>query len=157
MKITEAQRKKYFKRVNNDIRKYGYHTTAVFEAENSTPFAYSTGIYENFKIPELFISGLGPNLSGQLIKNYVDKYKPGLVPLNKRITDLTERFPVYFIKVTNESLSDEVLSSIRHYENKQYEYLQLVFPDLNGNFPTEPNYDYDQKIFGEFEPNKRTK
>ena len=49
MKITEAQRRKYFKRVNDDIRKDGYHTTAVLEAENSTPFAYSTGIYENFK------------------------------------------------------------------------------------------------------------
>jgi hypothetical protein len=44
-----------------------------------------------------------------------------------------------------------VLSSIRHYEDKKYEYLQLVFPDLNGNFPNEPNYDYDQKIVGEFE------
>lgn len=152
MKITEAQKKKYFKNVNDNIRKDGYHTTAVLEAENSTPFAYSTGIYENFKIPELFISGLGPNLSGQLIKNYVDQYKLGIVPLNKRIADLTEKFPVYFIKVTNESLSDYVLSSIRHYEDKKYEYLQLVFPDLNGNFPNEPNYDYDQKIVGEFEP-----
>jgi len=33
------------------IRKDGYHTTAILEAENATPFAYSTGIYENFKIP----------------------------------------------------------------------------------------------------------
>ncbi|ARS42838.1 hypothetical protein CA265_00535 [Sphingobacteriaceae bacterium GW460-11-11-14-LB5] len=150
--MTEAQRKKYFKEVNDDIRKYGYHTTVVLEAENSTPFAYSTGIYEYFKIPELFISGLGPNLSGQLIKNYADQYKLRAVPLNKRITDLTERFPVYFIKVTNESLSDYVLSSIRHYGNEKYEYLQLIFPDLNGNFPDERNYDYDQKIFGKFEP-----
>jgi len=152
MKTTEAQKKKYFKNVNDNIRKDGYHTTAVLEAENATPFAYSTGIYENFKIPELFISGLGPNLSGQLIKSYADQYKFGNVPLNNRITDLTERFPVYFIKVTNESLSDYVLSSIRHYEDKKYEYLQVVFPDLNGNFPNEPNYDYDQKIVGEFEP-----
>jgi hypothetical protein len=152
MKITEEQKKKYFQKVDDDIRREGYHTTAVSEAENSTPFAYSTGIFENFKIPELFISGLGPNFSGQLIKSYADKYKFGTVPLNEKITDLTERFPVYFIRVSNESLIEYVLSSIRHYENKEYEYLQLVFPDLNGNFPNEANYDYDQKVVGGFEP-----
>jgi len=152
MEISEEQKKKYFQKVDDDIHRYGYHTTAVLEAENSTPFAYSTGIFEHFKIPELFISGLGPNFSGQLIKEYVNKYKNGIVPLNEKITDLTERFPVCFIKVNNDSLTEYVLSSIRHYENKEYEYLQLVFPDLAGNFPNEANYNYDQKIVGEFKP-----
>jgi hypothetical protein len=27
--------------------------------------------------------------------------------------------------------------------------LQLIFPDLNDNFPNESEYDYDQKILGE--------
>lgn len=152
MDTEEAQRKKYFKRVDDNIWRDGYHTTAVLEGENFTPFSYSTGVFANFNIPELFISGLGPNFSGQLTKNYVDKYKLGTVPLNEKITDLNERFPVYFIKVSNESLSEHVLSTIRHYENKRYQYLQLIFPDLNGNFPHEPGYDYDQKIFGIFEP-----
>lgn len=152
MKINKEFKKKYFRKVNENIRREGYHITTVLEEENFTPFAYSTGIFDNFKIPELFISGLNPNHSERIIKSYADKYKLGIVPLNKRITDLTESFPIYFIEVSNESLSDYVLTSIRHYKSKKYEYLQLVFPDLKGNFPNEPNYEYDQKIIGEFNP-----
>jgi hypothetical protein len=106
------------------------------------------GIYENLKIPELFISGLPNGLTSELIEKYTEKYRFGNVPLNEKIRDLFEKFPVYFIKVENENLSEYVLSSIKYYENRNYEYLQLIFPDLNGNFPNEPNYDYDQKIVG---------
>jgi hypothetical protein len=113
-----------------------------------TPFGYSTGIYENFKIPELFISGLPNGLTTELIKNYTEKYKFGIVPINRKINDLIDRFPVYFIEVESESLKEYVLSSIKYYENNEYRYLQLIFPDLNGHFPNEPSYYYDQKVFG---------
>jgi hypothetical protein len=148
MEEIENKKEIYFKRVYDNIKNDGYHTTAILEEKDFTPFAYSTGIFENFKIPELFISGLGPNLSGQLIKSYADKYKFEKAPLNTKIDDLTDRFPVYFINVSNEDLEEYVLTSIKFYEDRNYEYLQLVFPDLNGNFPSEPNYDYDQKIIG---------
>lgn len=140
----------YFNRVFDNIKNIGYHTTAVLEEKHFTPFTYSTGIFENFKIPELFISGLGPNLSAEIIKKYAEKYRFKKVPLNKKIETLTDQFPVYFTKVNNEDLTNYVLTSIKFYENRNYEYLQLVFPDLNGNFPSEPNYNYDQKILGEF-------
>lgn len=147
----ENKKEIYFKRVYDNINNIGYHTTAIIEEEGFTPFAYSTGIFENFKIPELFISGLGPNLSGELIKNYADKYKFEKISLNEKINDFTDRFPICFIKLNNDVLKDYVLTSIKFYENHNYEYLQLVFPDLNGNFPNEANYDYDQKILGDLE------
>lgn len=150
MKKNVDKREVYFKRVYDNIENIGYHTTAVMEEINFTPFAYSTGIFENFKIPELFISGLGPNLSGELIKQYSEKFKFGKVPLNEKIVNLSDRFPIYFIKVNNNDLAEYVHTSIKFYENRNYEYLQLVFPNLNGNFPSETNYDYDQKIIGEF-------
>lgn len=147
----EDKKEKYFKQVYDNIKNIGYHTTAVMEEENFTPFTYSTGIYENYKIPELFISGLGPNLSGEIIKNYVEKYKNETIPLNLKINDLIDNFPIYFIKVNIHDLSDYALTSIKFYDSNNYEYLQVVFPDLNGNFPNETNYNYDQKIIGEFD------
>ena len=151
MEENEDKKEIYFKRVYDNIKNIGYHISAIMEEENFTPFAYSTGIFENFKIPELFISGLGPNLSGEIIKNYAEKYKFKKVPINKKIVNLTDRFPICFIKVSNKDLTEYVLTSVKFYENRNYDYLQLVFPDLNGNFPNETNYDYDQKIIGEFE------
>ena len=149
--MTENKKEEYFKKVYENIAEYGFHMTYVMEELNFTPFGYSTGIFESFKIPELFISGLPNGLTAGLIKNYAERYKSGTVPLNEKIDDLFDRFPVYFIEVGNENLTDYVLSSIKHYENKEYKYLQLIFPDLNGNFPNEPNYNYDQEILGEIE------
>ena len=149
--MTENKKEEYFKKVYENIAEYGFHMTYVVEELNFTPFGYSTGIFESFKIPELFISGLPNGLTAGLIKNYAERYKSGTVPLNEKIHDLFDRFPVYFIEVGNENLTDYVLSSIKHYENKEYKYLQLIFPDLNGNFPNEPNYNYDQEILGEIE------
>lgn len=146
--MNEDKKEKYFKMVHENIDKNGFHTTYVMENIGFTPFGYSTGIYENFKIPELFISGLPNGLTTELIKNYTKKYKFGIIPINQKIDNLIDRFPVYFIEVKNESLTEYVLSSIKYYDNKEYKYLQLIFPDLNGHFPNEPDYDYDQKILG---------
>jgi len=151
MRIKEEEKRKYFERVYENINQNGFHVTALLEEKDFTPYAYSTGVFENFKIPELFISGLGPNLSMELVKNYVEKYKFRSVPLNEKVTDITDRFPVFFIKVKNENLSEYVLTSIRHYENRPYEYLQLIFPDLDGKFPNEIGYNYDQEIIGKLE------
>ncbi|WP_299800218.1 DUF4262 domain-containing protein [uncultured Maribacter sp.] len=145
--MDKNQKDAYFNKVNTNISKYGYNTTYVMEEIGFTPFGYSTGIYENFNIPELIISGLPNGLTTTLVRNYADKYKDGTLPLNKKIIGLIDIFPVYFVEVANEVLTEYVLSSIKHYDKRDYKYLQLIFPDLKGNFPNEKNYDYDQKIF----------
>lgn len=147
-KMEEEKKERYFKKVNQNINENGFHITYVMENIDFTPFGYSTGIYKNFKIPELFISGLPNGLTTELIKNYIEKYKFGIIPINKKIDDLIDRFQIYFIEVENESITEYVLSSIKYYDNNKFKYLQLIFPDLNGHFPNEPDYDYDQEILG---------
>jgi hypothetical protein len=146
--MDDKKKESYFNKVYANIKNNGYHTTAVLEEIDFTPFAYSTGIFENFKIPELFISGLGPNLSGELIENYVKKFKYSEVPLDRKIESLSDRFAVYFISLKNLDIAEYVLTSLKFYEHRNYEYIQLIFPDLNGKFPNEVGYDYDQKILG---------
>jgi hypothetical protein len=152
MKITKQQKEKYFKNVYDNIKKFGFHSTSVLEEKDFTPFSYSTGIYKNFRIPEIIISGLGPNFSTELINNYVNQYKFKEIPINTKINNLTEKFPVYLIPIKTENLNDYVLSTIKYYGNDDFEYIQLIFPDLALKFPHETDYDYDQEIFGEFEP-----
>jgi hypothetical protein len=148
--MTEEQNKQYHEKVNENIRKYGYHSTFVF-AGKSPSFCYSTGIYKSFGIPEIFTSSLTQNLSVTLIQNYVDKFKHiGEVPLNIRVDDLTDRFPIYLIDVPEIKLIDYVLSTIRFYNGHPYKYVQLIYPDTAGNFPNDPGYDYDQVIIGQF-------
>lgn len=134
--MTEQEKDNYFKRVFDNIEKYGFHNTYIMEEVGFTPFGYSTGIYKTFEIPELFISGLPNGLTNTLITNYVERFKFKQVPLNKKINGLIDRFPVYFIEVENDKLTEYTLSSFKFYKNSEFKYLQLIFPDLNDFFRT---------------------
>jgi len=146
--MNDVKKEKYFKTVYDNIEKYGFHITYLMEEIAFTPFGYSTGIYKNFGIPELFISGLPNGLTTELIRNYAERYKFTKVPINEKIYDLIDRFPIYFVEVENESLTEYTLSSFKFYGDQNFKCLQLVFPDLKGNFPNEPEYNYDQKLLG---------
>lgn len=148
--MTNEQIKKYFEELEKNIEKKGYQLTYI-SSTDSPEFCYSTGIYRTFNIPELFISSLPRGLCSEIVKNYVEAFKEGKkIPLNKSIDFLTDRFPVYLINVPITNLKEYVLSSIRIYGNEDYKYLQVIYPDTEGNFPNEPGYDYDQEIMGEF-------
>lgn len=147
--MTNEQTKEYFKKLDQNIKKNGYQLTCI--SSNGSPgYCYSTGIYRTFNIPELFISSLPQGLCSQIVENYVEAFKQSKeIPLNKNLNFLTDRFPIYLIEVPVSNLKDYVLSSIRIYENADYKYLQVIYPDTKGNFPNEEGYDYDQEIKGE--------
>ncbi len=149
--MTDEQVKQHHEKVEANIAKFGYNSTFVFS--NTTPsFCYSTGIYRNFGIPELLISSLPQNLSHELIENYLNKFKNAdSIPLNEKISNLTDRFPIYLIEVSKDKLTELVLTSIRYYKNDDFKYLQLIYPDTKGCFPNDSRYDYDQEIMGQFD------
>ncbi len=143
--------KEYLSKVNENIDKYGFHITYVLEDEKGPSFCYSTGLFKNYKIPEIFISGLSQNLSFDLVGDYAEKFKEKTVPINLKINSPTEyfEFQILFIEVDNKNLEKYVYSSNRFYGEKKYKYLQLIYPDTKGLFPNESGYNYNQKIFGE--------
>ncbi|MCI1187175.1 DUF4262 domain-containing protein [Hymenobacter sp. DH14] len=148
--MTDQQIKEYHEKVEAAIEQYGYHSTFVF-GDTTPSFCYSTGIYKNFGIPEIFISALPQNLSHELIQNYVNEFKDvGSVPLDKRINSLTDRFPIYLIEAPKDRLKEYVLSSIRFYGDEDFRYVQLIYPDTKGCFPNDAGYNYDQEIVGNF-------
>ncbi|MFD2786309.1 DUF4262 domain-containing protein [Hymenobacter rubripertinctus] len=149
--MTDEQIRQHHNNIDENIRKFGYNSTFVF-TDDGPSFCYSTGVYRNFAIPEIFISSLPKNLSHELIENYVNKFKNRkCIPLNEKMHDITDRFPIYLIEVSKEKLAEYTLSSARFYGNEKFEYVQLIYPDAKGYFPNDIGYDYDQMIMGEFE------
>jgi hypothetical protein len=146
--MEDKRKEDYREKVYENIKKYGYHITFVFD-DKLPSFCYSTGVYKSFWIPEIFISALPQNLSFELVKNYVEKFKNSkAIPLNEKIDEISDRFPVYLIEVPIENLKEYAISSIRVYGNERYEYVQLIYPDTKGRFPNESGYNYDQEIMG---------
>ena len=147
--MDDKKKQEYLAMIDDNIAKHGFHVTYVMEQKDFTPFGYSTGLFKSFGIPEVFISGLPNGLTNTLICNYAEKLKDEKIPILEFIDELIDRFPVYLTRVAPSDLKEEILASFRLYENDEFECLQIIFPDLNGKFPHETGYDYDQKIFGE--------
>ncbi len=141
----------YAATVRQNVAKYGFHVTYV-GCEDSPSFCYSTGVYETFGIPEIFLSSLPPNLSHELISQYIKRFAEGGPPIDRRIKAMDERFDYYLIPVEVDHLKPYVLASMKFYGDRPYEYLQLIYPDTENRFPHESGYDYDQEIFGTFKP-----
>jgi hypothetical protein len=141
----------YAKRVRDSVARHGFHTTYVGAGEKPA-FCYSTGIYQSHAIPEIIVSSLPPNLSHELISQYVDRFRATGPLINQRIPAKKERFDYYLVPVPLARIQDYVLATIKYYGRKPFEYLQLVYPDADLLFPGEQGYDYDQELFGAFPP-----
>ncbi len=146
--IDEEKKRLFLKRIDDDIEKYGYHVTYVMEEKGFTPFGYSTGLYKNFGIPEVFISGLPNGLTNTLITNYAETFKDKTILFNEKMDNLIDRFLVYLIPVESSLLEEKALASLRFYDGNNFNSVQIIYPDLNGFFPGNEGYDYDMEIFG---------
>ena len=146
--MSDDKKRRYFEIVDKNIKENGFHVTYVLEAKDFTPFGYSTGLYKNFGIPEAFVSGLPNGLTNTLITNYAQTFRDQKVPLYKKLNFIIDRFPVFLIAVKSLDLSEKILSSFKFYNQDNFDSIQIIFPDLNGKFPNEDGYDYDQEIFG---------
>ena len=101
------------------------------------------------------ISALPPNLSAELIAQYVDRFRATGPLVGERITAAKERFDYYLVPVPLVRIQDYVLATIKYYGSNAFEFLQLVYPDTELLFPGEEGYDYDQELFGAFPPKQR--
>jgi Domain of unknown function (DUF4262) len=139
----------YHKIVNENIKNFGFHITYVLES-TSPSFCYTTGVFETYGIPEIFISALPKNLSYELVTSHVNRFKDTKnITLKQMLESLTDRFPVYLIEAPISNLLDNVLLSTKYYESNNFRYVQLIYPDVDGYFPKDEGYDYDQEIKGE--------
>ena len=143
----------YAKTVRDNVARYGLHTIYVGAGEKPA-FCYSTGIYESYGIPEIIISSLPPNLSQELMLQYIDRFRTAGPLINERITADKERFDYYLVPVPFVRIQDYVLATIKYYGSNPFEFLQLIYPDVEMLFPGEDGYDYDQELFGAFPPNQ---
>ena len=83
-----------------------------------------------------------------MISNYAEIFKENQITYHQKLDTLIDRFLVYLIRVESSSLKEKVLASYRLYDGPNFESIQIIYPDLNGYFPEDKNYDYDMEIFG---------
>ena len=129
-------------KTTSDIEKYGLSVIIIEATEYLPSFAYSIGLWEKFRHPEIICFGFTTKTLGGLINNAADLVKDGqLLETNKIYEDIFENSKAEFINVDSQNLSDYFGTAIDYYNTKDFSALQLVWTDRNNKFPWETDFE----------------
>jgi len=128
-------------KTNSNIEKYGLTVIAVSETEYLPSFAYSIGLWKNFKHPEVISFGLTTETLHSIINIAGDLVKAGrAIRTNKTYTDFFETGRTEFLKVDRRNIGDYFGYAIDFYNTIDFPALQLVWTDRNDKFPWDKEF-----------------
>lgn len=125
------------------IDEFGWSVTSVADAEPEfLPFSYSIGIFETLGRPEALVIGRRAEVGHWMINEYGDRSKRGEVfDFGRPYGGFLRNFDVAFIPVDAALASESYTRSARWlYSGTSYPLVQIVWPDLSGNFPWQPGW-----------------
>ncbi|MEQ1732277.1 MAG: DUF4262 domain-containing protein [Bacteroidia bacterium] len=129
-------------KLSANIEKFGWSVMLLESTDYLPSFAYTIGLWENYKHPEIISFGLTTKTL-QLILNDAGKIvKSGnKIEVKKSYTEFFENGTTEFIKVDSRSISDYFGRAINFYHTNEFPAIQLVWADRNNNLPWDINYE----------------
>jgi hypothetical protein len=129
-------------RTVSDIEKFGL-SVIIIEATDYLPsFAYSIGLWQKFKHPEIICFGLRNQTLHSVINDVADIVKSGqTIEANKIYNDFFENSRAEFLKVDKRNLDNYFGKAIEFYDSKEFPALQLIWTDREDRFPWETGFE----------------
>lgn len=127
-----------------NIREHGWFRNGVFADDDHVGFAYTTGFWISAKQPELIIFSLSQDVSHKVFWDLFRDAKDGAALLiGKRTDGVFGGAPAYAFPVAKKHYRELLGWSRWFYGGDDFPCLQIVWPDRNGVFPWEPNFETD--------------
>jgi Domain of unknown function (DUF4262) len=124
------------------LEQWGWFVIKVGAGDSEPAFAYSIGLYENFKHPEIILFGLDLRAMHQVINDVGKRIREGeRFSEAHRYDDLFEGYECEFRKVNSNHYDGLLNYAIWYYKDEPFPALQLIWPDSAGVFPWEEGYD----------------
>jgi len=125
-----------------NIEKFGLQVIMVNATSYLPSFAYSIGLWETYKQPEIICFGLSKDLRHGIINDVAELMKGGgEIVIGKINTDIFKDSRAIFLKVDKRSINDYFGAAQNYYKDGDFDALQLVWTDLNDRFPWEENFE----------------
>jgi Domain of unknown function (DUF4262) len=128
----------------SDIEKFGL-SVIIIEATDYLPsFAYSIGLWQKYKHPEIICFGLRTQTLHTIINDVADFVKNGqVIQAGKTYDNIFENSKSEFLNIDKRNLSDYFGTAIDFYNSQDFPALQLVWTDRNDKFPWEADFEED--------------
>jgi len=128
-------------RIIDDVAKFGWHVVQVMEDNEGPGFAFSVGLYQTFKHPEIIVVGLPLDRMHGIINNVGFAIRGGArFEDGVRSGEILEKHDVIFRQVPRERYQEYLGTALWFYKNQHFPTLQCVWPDREGRFPWEEEY-----------------
>lgn len=130
-----------------DIEKYGLTVVLIQATEYLPSFAYTIGLWKNFKHPEIIGFGLKIETLHIILNDVAELVKSGQrIELHKNYPDIFENGKTEFISVDKRNLTDYFGTAINIYDTEDFPAIQLVWTDRNDKSPWETDFEEDFKF-----------
>ncbi|HMR81750.1 MAG TPA: DUF4262 domain-containing protein [Niabella sp.] len=131
-----------YEQTKSDIEKFGLSVIIVEASDYLPSFAYSIGLWQKFKHPELICFGLQTQTLHTVINDVAEFVKSDQIIQTGKIYDnIFDNGRAEFLSVDNRNLSDYFGTAIDFYNSKDFPALQLVWTDRNDKFPWESDFE----------------
>ena len=134
--------RKISNKIDDMIDKYGHTVLGVMGAEDSPEFAYTIGLTETRRHPELLIIGTSMATSQILLNAIVGRIKAGDKITDGTLLNEIATLPLAIKEISVDAASGYALQAINRYKESHLvpAFFQVVYPNKDGVFPWESNY-----------------
>ena len=128
------------RRIIADVDRFGWHVILVADDSEGTDegfdFAYSVGLFEGFKHPELLVIGLPKQVAHEVLNLLGERVKKGERFANGDVVeDVIDGYAVTFVEVEQGHYADYVGCGVWFYTGSGFPLLQVVWPDKKKRYP----------------------
>ena len=124
------------------LERHGWFVNVIAEDRVGSGFAYSFGLYERFRHPEIIICGLPADTMQTLVNDVGQKVSDGVrYKSGDNARDLAEGRTCTFRDVNPVVYSETFTWAVWFYGNQEFPALQLFWPDKQDRFPWDPKFD----------------
>lgn len=128
------------RKVLEDIAEYGWHCVHIFAEGDLPPYAFTVGVFETYKHPELIIFGLPREVAHQVLDLAVRALRSGAITdLSLPSDELLNGYPCVFVQVPESEYFEHVGYDRWYYEGNAFPLYQIVWPSRERKFPWHPD------------------
>jgi hypothetical protein len=125
-----------------EIKEHGWFRTSVLGDDEGPGFAYTTGFWVNANQPELITFSIKQTVVHNVFwELFRDTTAGRPLPVGVRTDDVFANLPAYVFPVAKRHYPDFLGWSRWFYGGDDFPCLQIVWPDRDGRFPWEPDFD----------------
>lgn len=126
----------------DNVERFGWEAMLINSGEQRTSFAYTVGLQDTQKFPELIVVGLKSNVAHAALRYAVDAMKEGADLTKGRFKYIVGGVEVEFRPVSQKWFRHVMCRADWYYGYSEVEIptLQLIYPDLENRFQWEDGF-----------------